>query len=55
VAGAAKKKELNCRTLDGDRATPAAVLAELPKARYAHLATHGFFADESFRSAFRRS
>jgi CHAT domain-containing protein len=30
-----------------------AVLAALPQARYAHLATHGFFADPSFRSAFR--
>jgi CHAT domain-containing protein len=28
------------------------VLAALPTARYAHLATHGFFADASFRSAF---
>jgi CHAT domain-containing protein len=27
------------------------VLAELPKARWAHLATHGFFADATFRSA----
>src|SRR5208337_4367636 len=38
--------------LQGDEATTAAVLAALPKVRYAHLATHGFFADESFRSAF---
>jgi CHAT domain-containing protein/tetratricopeptide (TPR) repeat protein len=52
VTGAAAKKKLDARTLDGDKATAPAVLAALPKARYAHLATHGFFADESFRSAF---
>ncbi|MBI1914273.1 MAG: CHAT domain-containing protein, partial [Planctomycetes bacterium] len=53
VAGAAKEKKLDMRTLEGDKATASAVLAALPKARYAHLATHGFFADASFRSAFR--
>jgi CHAT domain-containing protein/tetratricopeptide (TPR) repeat protein len=53
VTGAAAKKKLHTRSLDGDQATPSAVLAALPKARYAHLATHGFFADASFRSAFR--
>jgi CHAT domain-containing protein/tetratricopeptide (TPR) repeat protein len=52
VTGAADKKKLDARTLDGDKATAAAVLAALPQARYAHLATHGFFADPSFRSAF---
>ena len=30
-----------------------AVLAALPKAKYAHFATHGFFADPSFRSVFQ--
>ncbi len=29
------------------------MLADLPQARYAHLATHGFFADPKFRSAFQ--
>jgi CHAT domain-containing protein len=53
VIGAAAKKKLDSQTLAGDKATTAAVLAALPKARYAHLATHGFFADPSFRSAFR--
>jgi CHAT domain-containing protein/tetratricopeptide (TPR) repeat protein len=53
VTGAATKKKLVTRTLDGDRATASAVLAALPKVRSAHLATHGFFADASFRSAFR--
>jgi CHAT domain-containing protein len=38
------------RTLTGSNATTARVLAELPKARLAHLATHGFFADPRFRS-----
>jgi CHAT domain-containing protein len=52
VSGTAKKKELVCRRLEKDDATTTAVLAALPKARYAHLATHGFFADASFQSAF---
>jgi tetratricopeptide (TPR) repeat protein len=52
VSATAKKKELTCRTIDGDRATTSVVLAALPKVRYAHLATHGFFADPSFQSAF---
>src|SRR5262249_24558496 len=30
-------------------ATTSATLAALPRARYAHFATHGFFADPSFR------
>jgi CHAT domain-containing protein len=38
------------RALRGAEAGVAAVLAELPKARWAHLATHGFFADKKFRS-----
>jgi CHAT domain-containing protein/Tfp pilus assembly protein PilF len=37
--------------LDGAAAGIAQVSAELPKARFAHLATHGFFADPKFRSA----
>jgi CHAT domain-containing protein/tetratricopeptide (TPR) repeat protein len=42
--------ERNLVTLTGTDASMARVLAELPKARWAHLATHGFFADPSFRS-----
>jgi tetratricopeptide (TPR) repeat protein len=38
------------RRLAGAEAGAERVLAELPRARVAHLATHGFFADESFRS-----
>jgi CHAT domain-containing protein len=53
VGGAARKKDLACRTLEQEEATTGAVLAALPKARVAHLATHGFFADASFRSAFQ--
>jgi CHAT domain-containing protein len=53
VRGAARKKGLACRTLEKEEATTSAVLAALPRARYAHLATHGFFADASFRSAFQ--
>lgn len=39
--------------LTGPRASTARVLQELLKARYAALATHGFFADPKFRSAFQ--
>lgn len=53
VAAAAGRAKLAARPLGGAAATPAAVLAALPKARVAHFATHGFFADASFRSAFR--
>jgi CHAT domain-containing protein len=53
VRGAARKKDLVCRTLEKEEATTSAVLTALPKARLAHLATHGFFADASFRSAFQ--
>jgi hypothetical protein len=53
VRGAAKKKDVVCRTLEKEEATTAAVLKALPKTRVAHLATHGFFADPSFRSAFQ--
>src|SRR5262249_44178950 len=40
--------------LRGGRAASTAKLEEdLPRARFAHLATHGFFADPQFRSAFQ--
>jgi CHAT domain-containing protein len=38
------------RRLTGDQASTTRLLAELPEARYVHLATHGFFADKKFRS-----
>jgi CHAT domain-containing protein/Tfp pilus assembly protein PilF len=38
------------RSLRGTEASVGRVLEELPQARWAHLATHGFFADERFRS-----
>jgi CHAT domain-containing protein len=38
------------RALTGAAASTQRVLAELPQARMAHLATHGFFADREFRS-----
>ncbi len=53
VTAAAATKQLAFRLLDGDKATAATVLAALPTARYAHLATHGFFADKDFRSVLR--
>ncbi len=52
VTGAATK-QLDTRLLDGDKATASAVLEALPRARFAHLATHGFFADKDFRSVLR--
>jgi CHAT domain-containing protein/tetratricopeptide (TPR) repeat protein len=39
--------------VSGPEASPARVQTELPKARWAHLATHGFFADKAVRSAFQ--
>ncbi len=41
---------LRLRSWQGEQAGVARLLAELPQAHYAHLATHGFFADASFRS-----
>jgi CHAT domain-containing protein len=41
-------------SLSGGDATKAAVREALGKARYAHLATHGFFAPASMRSVLRR-
>jgi len=53
VAGAALSKKLAVTALKDEKATAPAVLAALPKAKYAHFATHGFFADSSFRSVFQ--
>ncbi|WP_439628282.1 tetratricopeptide repeat protein [Gemmata sp.] len=52
TAGAVRKKFPVTR-IEGDAATPAAVLAALPKAGHAHFATHGFFSDPTFRSVFQ--
>jgi CHAT domain-containing protein len=52
IVAAAGRKRLTAVRLEGDKATTAAVLAALPRAKYAHFATHGFFADPSFRSVF---
>jgi CHAT domain-containing protein len=38
------------RQWSGAKASTARLLADLPQARWAHLATHGFFADQKFRS-----
>jgi CHAT domain-containing protein/Tfp pilus assembly protein PilF len=40
---------------EGRAASTAQLLADLPRARWAHLATHGFFADPSVRSIFQLS
>ena len=53
VFGAATAKKLPVTALKDDQATASAVLAALPKAKYAHFATHGFFADPSFRGIFQ--
>jgi CHAT domain-containing protein/Tfp pilus assembly protein PilF len=50
IAEQAARKKLEMRLLLGADASADRVLAELPKARFAHLATHGFFADPQFRS-----
>jgi CHAT domain-containing protein len=47
VAPAGKR---SVRQWSGAKATTARLLADLPEARWAHLATHGFFADQNFRS-----
>jgi CHAT domain-containing protein len=39
----------------GSAASSGQLLADLPQARWAHLATHGFFADPSVRSVFQLS
>jgi CHAT domain-containing protein len=49
VLGLADKREPLVRR--GDEASTRQLLLDLPKARWAHLATHGFFADKRFRSA----
>lgn len=47
----AAKVKINTIERSGDAASVAQVLQDLPRVRYAHLATHGFFADPKFRSA----
>ncbi len=49
----ASRKKLVVTRLEGEGATSPAVLAALPNSKYAHFATHGFFADASFRSVFQ--
>jgi CHAT domain-containing protein/tetratricopeptide (TPR) repeat protein len=53
VSSAAERKKISIIRMEGDKATAPAILAALPKAKYAHFATHGFFADASFRSIFQ--
>jgi CHAT domain-containing protein len=48
VALAAERRILR---REGDKAGVATLLADLPQAETAHLATHGFFADAKFRTA----
>jgi CHAT domain-containing protein len=49
VAALAGKDWPRCER-SGAEASTARLLADLPKARWAHLATHGFFADAALRS-----
>jgi tetratricopeptide (TPR) repeat protein len=49
VLGLAGKRETVVRR--GAEASSGQLLLDLPKARWVHLATHGFFADKRFRSA----
>jgi CHAT domain-containing protein/tetratricopeptide (TPR) repeat protein len=48
VIGRAGSREVS--RLEGAEASTARFLQELPRARWAHIATHGFFADPSIRS-----
>lgn len=47
----AEAGKLQVQTLEKQAADTTRLQTELPRARYAHLATHGFFADAKFRSA----
>ncbi len=53
VSNLAVPRKLVVTALKADQATSLAVLTALPKANYAHFATHGFFADPLFRSVFQ--
>jgi CHAT domain-containing protein/tetratricopeptide (TPR) repeat protein len=53
VSDTAARKKLAVTRIEGEKATTAAVRAALPRAKYAHFATHGFFSDESFRGVFQ--
>jgi CHAT domain-containing protein/Tfp pilus assembly protein PilF len=46
----ARAGERSVQQWSGAKASTARLLADLPQARWAHLATHGFFADQKFRS-----
>jgi CHAT domain-containing protein len=46
----ARAGQRSVRQWSGNKASTARLLADLPEARWAHLATHGFFADQKFRS-----
>jgi tetratricopeptide (TPR) repeat protein len=51
VRALAGQREVRVRR--GPEASASQLLADLPQARYAHLATHGFFADPKFRSVLK--
>lgn len=53
ISELAAAKKLGVTLIKTENATTAAILTALPKAKYAHFATHGFFADPSFRSVFQ--
>ena len=51
--GAGHARDVHCVRLSQAQAATDRVVAELPCAWWAHFATHGFFADKKFRSAFQ--
>ncbi len=53
VAGLAGSRTVTA--LETDHATTRRVLRELPRCQYAHVATHGFFANKKFRSNLQMS
>lgn len=50
ISGLAGSRQFAVTTLSQTNATPDSVLQQLPGARWAHFATHGFFADPELRS-----
>ena len=50
VSEMARKKQATIMLLNGEQATRAAFLDSISRARFAHIATHGFFADSKFQS-----
>jgi tetratricopeptide (TPR) repeat protein/CHAT domain-containing protein len=53
IAAQAAKRAFPVTRYEGEKATTVAILESLPRVKFAHFATHGFFADPSFRGLFQ--